>query len=153
MWTSVVWTQHKLQKQQQQQLWRRWQQQSGLIQMNPGLPGLFILVGGWWLLCSAGVLICCQWSVVVQALCYQGSACSGIGGSVESKHRTCPLLIYPRRMCVCASCVSIRVSVCVRERSLFPWQPPPLTPPPTLPPAIPSPLEENPGGLCVMWFH
>lgn len=76
--------------------WRPPQQhpQSRLIQMNPGLPGLFIPVGRWWLLCSAGVLICCQWSAAVLARRYLGP---GIGGPVESKHRTCPLLIYPRR--------------------------------------------------------
>lgn len=105
--TSVVWT-----------LWRkperrRRQWQSRLIQMNPGLPGLFILVGGWWLLCSAGVLICCQWSVAVQAPCYQGS---GIGGPMESKHGTCPLLIYPRRNSVCILvCARASVSVWRRE--------------------------------------
>lgn len=86
-WTSVVRTQRL-------KLWRRQQPQSGLIQMNPGLPGLFIPVGRWWLLCSAGVLICCRWTAAVLARRYQGS---GIGGPTESKHRTCPLLIYPRR--------------------------------------------------------
>lgn len=86
-WTSVVLTQ--LLKPQQRQ-----QPQSRLIQMNPGLPGLFIPVGRWWLLCSTGVLICCQWSAAVLARRYQGSV---IGGPMESKHRTCPLLIYPRR--------------------------------------------------------
>lgn len=106
--TSVVWTQWQKPEQWQ----RQWQQQSRLIQMNPGLPGLFILVGGWWLLCSAGVLICCQWSVAVQALCYQGS---GIGGPMESKHRTCPLLIYPRRNSVCIWCVCVHVCLCKGE--------------------------------------
>lgn len=86
-WTSVVLTQLLKPR-------RRQQPRSRLIQMNPGLPGLFIPVGRWWLLCSTGVLICCQWSAAVLARRYQGS---GIGGPMESKHRTCPLLIYPRR--------------------------------------------------------
>lgn len=87
LWASVVLTQLLKLRQRQQP-------QSRLIQMNPGLPGLFIPVGRWWLLCSAWVLICCQWSAAVLARRYQGS---GIGGPTESKHRTCPLLIYPRR--------------------------------------------------------
>lgn len=87
---------------------------------------------------------------------------------MESKHRTCPLLIYPRRTVCAFGCVREQVCLCEGESGgggnlvsmatssfnpLPPSQPPSHTRMHTRTHIHPSPPDENPGGLCVMRFH
>ena len=82
---------------------------------------------------------------------------------MESKHRTCPLLIYPKRHSACIMCVCVCVCLFRGERqkereacfhdNLFLSRPPPPRTHTHRHILHPSPLEENPGGLCVMRFH